>query len=256
MATEDILNNNSSAPFMAHIKGGEYNMTAQYMHASALAKNLTRLEVSDCLTAYGTTFQTSHGSLILVTNDTNFASTTYYDNNMWYVYGEESGGCSPDPFGWMCGNERFFYCPYNDEPQGACSISVIDSTDWKPFGSTVEYCLSEPVQQHCRVQFTPQVAYTVIVFNLAKALILLFTFFFIKENPLMTVGDAISSFLHRRDETTKRLCLMSKEDISWWKRPSAYPLTSTGPTPRPLIVTPKRWSSVVSRRRWTTVIIL
>jgi hypothetical protein len=252
MATEDMLNNTSPDSFVARA-GSDYNYTAAYMHASALASNLTRLEVSDCMNAYATTFQTSYGSLILVTNNTGFTGTSFYDEST--QSGGAGIGCTPDPFGWICGNQRFSYC-FGDTPQGACSLGQVDATNWKPFGSKVDYCLSESVQQRCRVQFTPQIAYTVIAFNFAKSSILLFTFLFIKENPLMTVGDAVASFLRRRDETTRSLCLMSKEDISWWQRPSAYPLTPNGPAPRPLQISTKRWAFVVSRRRWATVLLL
>lgn len=36
---------------------------------------------------------------------------------------------------------------------------------------------------------------------------------YIKRSPLVTLGDAIASFLKYPDSTTRGLCLVSKEDI-------------------------------------------
>src|ERR1700753_1027898 len=104
MANEAMLNDTSPASFIAHSGTQYYNNTATYMHASALANNLTRVDVSDCMSAYATTFQTSHGSVILVTSDTNFTANSYHVNSMETTTGDI--GCLPDPYGWICGNMR------------------------------------------------------------------------------------------------------------------------------------------------------
>lgn len=70
----------------------------------------------------------------------------------------------------------------------------IDAANWRPLGPKVSYCLSENVDQLCRLQFNTQLAVVVITFNLVKALVLAYVFFAVKEEPLLTMGDEVVSF--------------------------------------------------------------
>jgi hypothetical protein len=220
------------------------NVTAMYMYASFQENNLTRLENQDCIDAYSSSlFQTSRGNLILVAadNTTQTVSLGLSNSDMDSV----SSSCTPDPFGWMCGRTGTQLC---DPDEATCTRKSVNVADWNPFGGQIQYCLSEQVPQKCEIQFVPWLAYSVVCFNLIKASILLYTFFLIKENPLMTIGDAASSFLRYKDETTSGLCLMSKQDIDWWaKNLVGY---NSKLIARPLKVQPQKWSSVASRRRW------
>jgi hypothetical protein len=248
MANEDMLSNQDATPFLNRA-GGSNNVTALYMHASAVAGNLTRLEVQDCMEAYATTFQTSHGSLILVTNNSAYSPLAYSYVNAKAVYSTPLYPCVDDPFGWICGDQDLQVC---NGP--TCNLDSLDPTNWTPWGAKVEYCLTEHLESRCRVQFVPPLAYVVIFFNIAKAGILLYAYFSIKENPLMTMGDAVASFLLREDESTKDLCLMSKEDVYLWEWNRWRPT----PTPHPkyLNTKPYRWSKTVSAKRWMVVLSL
>jgi hypothetical protein len=255
MANEDMLVNEDPSSFLARASDPGSNLTARYMHASALARNLTRLENVECMEAYATTFQTSHGSLILVTNDTNYSNLDYSYINSHAVYSPPVYPCVDDPFGWICGDGNLQAC-YGSTTSAntVCTLQSVDPTNWKPWGSKIEYCLSENVESRCRVQFVPPLAYIVIVFNIAKAGILLYAYLSIKENPLMTIGDAVSSFLNRQDETTKDLCLMAKEDIHLWEKNWRQP--PRAPHPKHLNTKPNRWSKTVSTKRWMVVLSL
>jgi hypothetical protein len=244
MATEDMLSNNATTNYLG-LSGSNssatYYPSAKRLYASALSKNLTRLEVSDCVKAYSTTYQTTRGNLILVVSNSTFNRTPRsYDNN---------GNCARDPVGWICGTNN---C-YNDEGP-PCSASQVDTTDWKPYGTKTEYCLSEVLEQRCKVQLTPNLAYIVCAFNLIKAVVLIYTFFLVKENPLMTIGDAIASFLRRKDYSTKNHCLMGKADVRDWTHPTGGVLSR--PLPKSVNRQPKKWASVISRRRWISFISL
>jgi hypothetical protein len=37
--------------------------------------------------------------------------------------------------------------------------------------------------------------------------------FFIHDEPLMTIGDAVASFLEKEDITTKNMCLSTRADF-------------------------------------------
>jgi hypothetical protein len=219
----------------------DYYLTAERMYASAVAGNLTRLDVSSCIRAYSATFQTTRGSLILVTQNPSFSRVSNsFENNQ---------DCSRDPVGWICNTQ---HC---DEGYGVpCSVSQVDVSNWNPFGSKVDYCLSEVLVQRCKVQLTPNLAYVVCTFNLFKTAILIYTFFFVLENPLMTMGDAVASFLEKKDYTTKGYCLMGKNEVREWTSIPAHLLDK--PKPKMLNSKPKRWGSVISKRRWIVFITL
>jgi hypothetical protein len=229
------------------------------------------------MNAYATTFNTGYGSVILVVENASYSAFSYqyfsnqtiqpppiiYDGGVMY-WGIPNPPCVRDPFGWICGNLRYIACPdgyFDNIPGGIpvatqeCSVSSMDPNNWSPFGSKVSYCLSETISPRCRVQFVPLLAYIVIFFNFAKAGILLYTVFYIGEDPLMTMGDAATSFLKQRDNSTRDLCLMSKKHIVWWqgdrKAPVGQPLELH---PRFLDTKPKRWSSAVSTSRWVSML--
>ena len=67
-----------------------------------------------------------------------------------------------------------------------------------------------------------------------------------KENPLMTMSDAVASFLEDRDATTDRLGLLSIHDI---KKGYTAGVT-TWNSPR------QRWKDATSKLRRTVTIIL
>jgi hypothetical protein len=211
------------------------------MYASAVAGNLTRLDVRACIDAYSAAFQTTRGSLILVIENTPFEHYSYsFDNDQ---------DCPRDPVGWLCNTENCY-----EEDGEPCSPSQVDVSNWKPFGSKVNYCLSEVLEQRCKIQLTPNLAYVVCTINLLKTVILIYTYFLVRENPLMTMGDAVASFLTKRDHTTTGHCLMGKDEVQAWANPPGG--VPKKPEPKSLDRKRKRWGSVISKQRWTVFIIL
>jgi hypothetical protein len=131
-------------------------------------------------------------------------------------------------------------------------VSQLNPADWRPFGNKVEYCLSENVEQQCSIELSVQLSIFVLVCNLAKAMVLLYTLLVVKENPLLTIGDAISSFFERKDKTTGGMCLMDKDNIDWWQRSSKLSWSVPEEQPRIFRRSRKRWYTAVSHRRWWT----
>ena len=82
-----------------------------------------------------------------------------------------------------------------------------------------------------------------------------------KEATLVTIGDALSSFLDRPDELTKGRCLMAKSDVAEgplrWRVHHLKEQPVTAPLPvtfhKPLR---RRWFAGASGKRWTTTILL
>jgi hypothetical protein len=239
-----------------------YN-TAQKLREKVVSNELRRLEANDCIEVYATEFQTTRGSVILVTKEDSEGAGDNSTTPLRPTFGTESVsesifgpansgevGCKPHPFEWICGGSSD-ECPER-EPCVRIWQTKVDASNWTPRGSHVDYCLSEDAEPLCRLQFDKRLAYVVISFNAIKMLVLAYIFFGMWESPLLTMGDAVVSFMKRADLTTAGWCLMSRDNrlVKEWSQ-------SYGPKGRSYDARPKRWSKSVSGHRWfLTMLIL
>lgn len=77
----------------------------------------------------------------------------------------------------------------------------------------VKYCLAQSTPEACRIGVIPSILVVVLVYNLVKIVCLLWTFWMLRFEPLATLGDAISSFLDRRDPNTSGYGAISFTDL-------------------------------------------
>ncbi|KAH6616712.1 hypothetical protein C7974DRAFT_436662 [Boeremia exigua] len=94
-----------------------------------------------------------------------------------------------------------------------CDFSNV-TENWKPYESPVQYCMIEQVAEMCKLQFSFLIVSIVLVSNLLKAgcmsrLLLCHS----SHDALVTLGDAIASFLERPDAHTEGRCLPSEVQI-------------------------------------------
>jgi hypothetical protein len=257
-ANENMVDPNSDSSWL----GGKnltdsFDATAQLLREKALNNQLTRLENQECIKAYATPLQTRRGNLILVTSDTDVAlpgSTAERTLEIVFVPGS-SRDCQPHPFQWICGgNSVNSGCDFTFGGSCTSKWQSIDAAKWQPLGFKVSHCLSEDIEQLCRLQFNRELAAVVIAFNCLKALVLAYILLGgVKETPLLTMGDAVASYLKRPDATTSGLCLLSKESIMLWKKRHSI---ISGQAGRMYDPTRTRWATAVSKRRWVFSIVL
>lgn len=112
-------------------------------------------------------------------------------------------------------------------------------------------CLSQITPSKCQIQFSQTILYIVITCNILKisgmALILLWH----NHETIVTVGDAIKSFLQRPDHTTNECCLMSRRNVDrLWEVPEARYNQRFQPKNR------ESWFGACSTRRWCTALFL
>ncbi|KIW03154.1 uncharacterized protein PV09_05797 [Verruconis gallopava] len=245
-ARPDMLTNtaaNKNSPLGYAQTDARYT-TVKQLYEKAMNSSLDKLSASQCIDAYAMNFQTERGDVILVTNDQGPLPVRDY-NNFESTINRGSMQCKSNPFDWICGEYFASSCFGGDTDVCSVAYKNIDGDNWSPLGNKVEYCLSEKLSGHCKVQFSVVIAWVVLAFNLCKAIALLLIFFFLSDDPLVTMGDAVSSFLRVSDETTRSRCLMSHDRLALWTMP---------PEPQPYSVSIKknsrRWSNVVSKRRW------
>ncbi|KAG8676539.1 hypothetical protein FPOAC1_002544 [Fusarium poae] len=194
--------------------------------------NLTALE---CINQYGTTFQTESIDVILVVDasPSEFESNRTHKIDSAFSNNVRRKSCYPSDYQWICGKS----C-------SPCHFELprikLQSDNWSPFGSRVEYCLSEPAPEKCRLNFDIYLAGIVLAVNLIKAVILALIVLRPPKEPMFVLGDAIQSFLAHPDENSRGSCLASARIVrdGLFGRPS---IMYSQPKRRGVAVTKTRW---------------
>ena len=236
-------------------------------------QNLTqwdRLENDQCMQAYAQLFVSSHGNLLAMSSavEPSNPPTAIIDSSMLpdgvklknmslTTYGSENPIASnfTPPYIWICYNYQ------KDTPKNYPGIwcdpkSMIQKkqdTNWTISAYTnneaypIQYCLSQSVVERCKIQFGLPIMLTVIGCNLTKCICMVLALWWQRAPPLVTLGDAIESFLQRVDPSTKDMCLAGKAHFIQrpWKKVAM-----------PFVKDRWSWHSSTSYRRWMSCNIL
>ena len=227
------------------------------------------LTISDCIRAYGRDFVSARSDLILVVDDTR--ALTNSSMIPFGSIGDDNG------YSWMCQG-------YSGKIPlgGTCNIDelIVNATEWhrwQPlyqagindpnsigrFSTSagalrtdigtgngylpIQYCLSRKVDEHCTVQFSITIMCIVIVSSAVKAISMVTFLLFQDEPPLVTLGDALQSFLDENDQTTRRMCLSGAD---------RFRTTFWGAGAEPWKGQNYRWFAGASRNRWLVCNVL
>lgn len=129
----------------------------------------------------------------------------------YVVYdGEESSTNDGTPqTSWICGNEANFTCTLS-------SIQSLETWSIGYYRSLIDYCLALPLWAHRKpqLQYSPILMVTVIACISVWLVCILSTSYVGIGQPLVTVGDAASSFLQNEDPITAKQCLLDKRSLS------------------------------------------
>ncbi|KAK0259970.1 hypothetical protein LTR01_004511 [Friedmanniomyces endolithicus] len=163
----------------------------------------------------------------------------------------------------LVGPNDDWICMDSEQAQGTtnCDISGArnNAATWTMLGAKIEYCLAQIAPSHCKLQFSMQILITVILMNACKSACMFLTLYRQKDATLVTIGDALSSFLDRPDPLTKDRCLMAKVDVH--NGPLRWRASGVKNTPntKPLPVTyyaplRRRWFAGATVLRWCITI--
>lgn len=126
-----------------------------------------------------------------------------------------------DAYAWICGidsNKSWTeLSSYQRWPP--CNVpETQNGTDWKPFGYNVSGCYTHTYPENYRLEIASQLAIMTIGVSFVKALVLLFVAIRPTSAPLLTIGDAISSFLTDPDPHTSQMpfCRLGKKLHQSW----------------------------------------
>jgi hypothetical protein len=123
--------------------------------------------------------------------------------------------------GWYCYNlwrsqlSSHGACRLSDAISRASTLelTIKDSNTTKTY--KIDYCLSYKVPDidECQLDFFLNIMLIVVVCNLTKVICMAFSISALDDSPLVLVGDAMASFLERRDNFTENHCLMEATDV-------------------------------------------
>lgn len=211
------------------------------------SQHIQRLDNAECLSAYRAGMTTKWANLLLIAN-TSMYQTPDPLLLVSYVYGTSG-------FSWMCDSTTLATGSHCNVPP-----KIEDAKEWQILGTTatdscelygdlelaVEYCLAQPAPEICSVGIAVNILVVVLVCNVVKVLCLLCTWRMMSLDPLVTIGDAVASFLDQRDGTTEGYGPIEAYSRAW---------KENSPNNSP---TPTRWEGrsrigfhAASATRWT-----
>ena len=174
------------------------------------ATSLQRLENRACLEAYAGSINSDRADIVLVSsyNSGNELSPSQNKNlTSWFPISQGLLAAS-DGYGtaaeWICHSEM---TAYNDSKSCDLTKSASTGSSWLFQQWDVQFCLSEQVEEHCKLQFSIAIMIFVICCNSIKLVCMFWIIRKRDSEPLVTLGDAIASFLDTPDQTTLNACL-------------------------------------------------
>ena len=235
-----------------------------------------RLENEECLKAYGQALQTTWGDVALIYQyqgpnlsgvyevgsvPSGGGISSYLDSTYVGIGNPDSPGYlntgdDPAPFSWICPDQTDRHIYASAPPCMSELPRIIANADsWAPLsGPVVDYCLGKPMREACEIDFSLPIAIIVILLNAFKAIIMVLTVFTMKEQPLITIWDAVASFLKENDTVSKDMCLMSRKDF---EKKRICPVLQPQPSlARRWMAEKTLWFRAASTSRWASVISL
>ena len=206
---------NPESNYLDHLQGYQMNGTSVFRDLHGYQKNQTsldKLDVKTCVEVYTAPVISSHSDVLLVSNYSNFTNSLLdiqyhrgggiYDS-YYYAHYE-----SWDPYTQQ--NHRELSDDYyllDCSEVATCNLTFANLSDPQNW---LEYCLSVPTEEHCKIQFSLAIMIVVIVCNLIKTICMSTIAWKKDPEPLVTLGDAIASFMDWPDVTTKGNCIAGK----------------------------------------------
>jgi hypothetical protein len=220
---------------------------AENLYQKSRNNSMKYLDREACIQEYSANFLAGQRNLLIVVNSaidfppgqvaSNGSMLAFLDSHNWDEDLSTNSGAHWNPSAWMCStvndsaaiiindqtisisplpgvNNTYYTCGIDL----TCDVSkVLDNAqkynNWTVASQiqnqtyAVDHCLSEMVQEVCEVQFALSLMIAVLACNLIKLVCMVLAIRSFPKPPLVVLGDAITSFLDKRDPMTAGLCL-------------------------------------------------
>lgn len=218
---------------------------------AATFDNLTNEE---CIRAYAKDFVSARRDVLLVVDSQDAPQTEIGDSVLGVVDNQLDPGLDSQ-YSWICDEYGIDICSA-EVPSILSGIANGDAWENLPnspeasdnLAYRIKYCLSEPSRESCSLHFSLNLIIVVIVCNVGKLVAMAAIIMWLHSSkPLITIGDAIDSFMTRNDPYVTGMCLAP------WKtlRKATY-----HSTPIPFKHQKKKCGQAVSLLSWSIVLFL
>lgn len=222
-----------------------------------------RLGPEACIDAYANTYLSNRRNVALISpfvlNSTDFPSAykeeilaVKSNSSLHWVTLSSDGSLynKADRYGWLCDiwGTREPACTNADAKAYAAT------GNWTIYGWPVSACISQLLEEKCSVNYHLGIAITVILANLGKSICIALVCLWLADQPFLTIGDAIVSFLRAPDQSTIGCCLLDRRDVqSQWK--DSHRAERQLPPKAYLSQVSHRWSAP-GWKSWTSFVVL
>lgn len=213
-----------------------------YQQDGSTFQNLTNEE---CIEQYTAPLLTKNSDVLLISTDQNW---THSKIELFLLSSELVAFVTGDFTAlnqWKCTNAS---CVGSGDTyiQGYAPLDIFQAQKnaemWTVDGYRIQYCLAQPVQEECRLQFSLTIMAIVISCNLVKTICFYIIIWKGDPRPLIILGDAIASFL---DESDQMLNKDVTETNGKTENNIAWDLFRSG-----CMCEPQYWFRAASKRRW------
>lgn len=203
--TINLSDNTNDAAILEH----EFGVLARHLHTEAWAGRLEKLGPAECIEAYAKPLQSNRRNVVVIADDKSRRSADVFDVYHAFVPTERPQAYG-EQYSWVCDDKLAYsdQCLYHVNDLKSNSKNWTLSDDAK-----VQYCLSEKVEEHCKLNVSLAMAMVVLLTDLFKIIVMFVVATTVHDSPLMTTGDAISSFMRDPDPYTEGMCMASKRMI-------------------------------------------
>ena len=184
-----------------------------------------RLDNAECINSYAVDLQTTRRTLVVVSSNasTHDTGSVLGSGNQEYVLPERWYTLQQgyDPYDWMCGDldvgqHGVKLDTFDNLPHCYTYIQKFHSTpdNWAPSGWHADHCLSEKIEGQCSFNINLAIIWIVVACNIIKLLTMaIVAFSGTIDRPIVTIGDAVVSFMTIPDRATKNMCLSSRQNV-------------------------------------------
>lgn len=219
-----------------HYSPEEFARRLDSLRDSNLGIHLKNLTTRDCILIYGNAFANSKYKDVLAVSRLNNATNSL----LHFIHTGR-----PD----LRQQMSLWFCEDHADYKGYCNVAEAanHAQDLTVAGYPIDYCLVQEVDEKCMLQFSLPIILIVIICNLIKTACMVWVVLEGGPRPLVTVGDAVASFLNEPDFVTKNICLANKRFFrkkDWQKKLLTWQFKR------------HRWFRAASMTRWLVCNIL
>ena len=230
------------------------------------AASIIKLEREECIEQYGTAIQAKWSNLVVVLdhmflNDSCMVEPVASNEKLFFAYDTNGVLWS---HGYDCDSTEVLATDKWLEDRSVAASLLLNSTDYFPSEEeqfyAINHCLATEGPKTCKLGFSLPILLVVIFSNATKLVAMICTLRIVQVEHLMTLGDAIASFLQVPDKSTSGCCLKTR---TFFERNRSRLATHSSSSRLHVIqgVTTRKpvklkWYQAPSKTRWSLTLIL